>query len=103
MKQKVRQKTAAVSPKRMSQYRKLIHVNVIANASTIDSLREEITKVVLKWLKARIGGNKGNKINQFVNVSIVNGSPGGDPPENPTTVNIITMVVNCQNTNNESG
>ncbi len=102
MKQKIRQKTGVISPTKMKEYKSFIHTNVVTSDSTIDTLKEEIAKVVLKWLKTKIGGGKGNTINQFVDVSVVNGSAGGDPPETPTTVNIITMVVNCPNSNNNS-
>lgn len=101
MKQKVRQNTGFISPRRMNQYRTLIHKNVVTNDGTIDSLKEEITKVVLKWLNNWVGEDKGKGVKQIVNVN-VDKLPGGDPPENPTMVNIITMVINCQNSNNNS-
>lgn len=100
MKQKLKQKSGVLSPQRMRQYRALINTRTITNDGSIDSLKEEIAKVVIKWLKTKIGEKKGNTVNRFVDVSVVNGNPGGDPPENPSTINIITMVVNCPNYKN---
>lgn len=82
----------------MNQYRALIHTNVVTSDSTIDSLKEEIAKVVLKWLNNWVDGNKGNDVSQNVKITI-DGLQGGDPPENSPTVNIITMVINSQNNN----
>lgn len=101
MKHKVRQSTGFISPRRINQYRTLIHKNVVTNDGTIDSLKEEIAKVVIKWLNNWVSEDKGKGVKQTVKVT-VDGLPGGDPPDNPTTVNIFTMVINCQNCNNDS-
>ena len=101
MKHKVRQNTGFISPRRMNQYRAMIHKNVVTNDGTIDSLKEEIAKVVINWLNYWTDKDKGKGVKQTVKVT-VDGLSGGDPPGNTTPVNIITMVINSQNSNNDS-
>ncbi len=93
MAKKLRQKVDA-NPRRTYQVRPSISVSFAKSDETLDSFKEEIGKIVLKWLSGKLEGRKKEAYSQTVNFSM-NGPGGSNPPSNPQNINIVNVIVSC--------
>lgn len=95
MAKKVRQRPELASTKKPAfRSQPSIGVSLVKNAETLDSFKEELSKLVLKWLSGKLGIDKKEGIIQTVYYT-QNGPTGPTPPNNPQNVNIINVVVTC--------
>lgn len=94
MDKKIRKRSEHASTQKTYRSQPSVGVSLVENTETLDSFKEELSKLVLKWLSGKLGIDKKEGITQTVYFT-QNGPTGPIPPNNPQNINIINVVVTC--------
>lgn len=87
------------NPQKVHRFRPSIGVTITRTDETLDSFKEELSKVVLKWLSGKLGVDRKDTYSQTVTITS-NGPTGPNPPSNPQNINIVNVIVSCPHVQN---
>ena len=93
MAKKTKQRMESI-PQQSNQVHHSLGISLIRSGESLDSFKEEVEKLVLKWLSGKLGGGKKGSYSQTVTFSM-NGPGGSNPPSNPQNINIVNVIVSC--------
>lgn len=87
------------NPQKVHRFRPSIGVTITRTDETLNSFKEELSKVVLKWLSGKLGVDRKDTYSQTVTFTS-NGPTDPNPPSNPQNINIINVIVSCPHVQN---
>lgn len=87
------------NPQKVHRFRPSIGVTITRTDEILDSFKEELSKVVLKWLSGNLGVDRKDTDSQIVTFTS-NGPTGPNPPSKPQNINIVNVIVSCPNVQN---